>query len=124
MSKDIKEFKINRKNWGSSARFLRLNDSMLKESYSGKKCCLGFLATACGIPVKAITDICFLSSSLISEENTRKIPDFIFDRFDDKFTVEKKLADINDDIELTRKEKEEQITKIFADNGVKVTFTG
>lgn len=106
----IKSFEIPRDKWGTG-RLLN-ND--------GTMCCLGHLGRACGI-----TDPALRSEGAYPNRNWTKFG------YPKKFTTEDGTADamtlaagVNDDMRLSRPEKERQIKVLFASRGIKVTFTG
>jgi hypothetical protein len=100
--------------------------------YKGMKCCLGFLALECGFSENQINNIsnpCNLRSNLMTGSGLRlndKQKSY-FDKlmngaYHSDFTHE--AIGINDDYVLTDEQREKKLTKLFADNGIDLTFTG
>ena len=101
--------------------------SLLHE-FSGRMCCLGFYTLACGVPVKHLAGR-DLPSSLPPSIVKKFLPEFlVYARYPagnvpGASDVADALASANDG-EARPKEREAKITKLFADVGVTVTFTG
>lgn len=122
----IKEFTVDRKTW---QRGEGPNSALLGRD--GRKCCLGFLALACG---HTEADIFGVSSpfDLFDKDKSYMMPPALIDDGDgneegiitcDSFACIK-LMDTNDDKCITESFREEQLTKGFESLGIKVTFEG
>lgn len=110
--KKVTVLRINRKRWW---RGQGSDDSRLRKRKDGKQCCIGFYARACGLK---ITDIegCATLAALDSDE-LRAHESKHNKTFSD-------LYEVNDDAELTAKDRESKIRQLFKDLGVKkVVFT-
>jgi hypothetical protein len=104
----VTEFTIDRAKWGKHM--------LLDEN--GKMCCLGFLSLACGVPSDEL---------LFTTHPEHKWPvnnEFKRDEFGHSTELGRILAGINDGNNYSLSDKEDRITNIFADNGIKVTFIG
>lgn len=131
--KDIKEFVIKRSEWSRGTQ-----EGLLLNNY-GKKCCLGFYAEACGIPAEEIIDIAtpqdLVYGTDVAESNNLKWDTFLIDKKKvspspyDRWSQNNSssccaMMETNDLLTraITESEREEQLIKLFADQGVKVTF--
>lgn len=117
---DVKEFTVKRSNW---YRGLGSENSRLLNS-EGKMCCLGFYSLACGFKKQEIDDIesplnilenytskdwktCLLNRSSIAPVNT---------------FLSMELMKINDQYFTSDKIREDEITRLFKQVGIKVNF--
>ncbi len=110
----IENLTINRNKWGMH--------SLL--NYSGKMCCLGFLALACGA----------IPEEIEGELRPARAPnidwpkEFMFIKLKSNELVDSSLAakamNINDDEKLTWDEKEERLKVVFRRAGIKLRFIG
>lgn len=108
----MKKFTVRRSKWlrGEDAGSL-LNDA-------GKMCCLGFAVNQiCRVPKKKLLNYCTPSSVLGSEKET---PFTLVGGVDRHFI--KQAVEINDCSLTPDKVREESLTKLFKENGIKVTF--
>lgn len=116
----MKKFVVDRKRWGRGG----IDGALLNNS--GQKCCLGFLATACGIRLKRgtmsdFTDIPAKQQHFLPEKLRCK---------KDKFgglvgtKLHNDLVEVNDsfDIQMRGRAREAKLTKLFRRAGVQVTF--
>lgn len=112
---NITELVIDRSKWGYGALLVTGTDG---DDNVGKMCCLGFLSKACG----------YSDQDLMG----KGYPDCSWD-MPHGFILENRVvragrgpmydaAKINDDSGLTREEKEKQLTVLFAENGIVLTF--
>jgi hypothetical protein len=111
-------FVIKRSKWLRGERY-----SVLLRHDDKKMCCLGQIADQCGVPTIHILDT----------TTPRKISPIFHDRIDflikksDNFNpLNSELAssamDINDDLNITDDEREEQLILLFAANGKTLVF--
>ena len=103
------EFTVNRQTW---LRGLGLGSGTLLDS-DGKKCCLGFLASACGYDDNEIQGGSFLSYL----KNQDKLPELVVNR-----NFEAEISDLNDVLLSSDILREEAITKMFAGIGIVIKF--
>lgn len=98
--------------------------SRLLNSRVNRKCCLGFLGQACGIP-----DAQMQGETLPRESNT-KWPKWLFNPTNPLkspwYTSIELTAfvDANDATEVSETERERRLTELFAAQGVEVEFIG
>lgn len=116
----VTEFTVDRTYWyrgngNTNSRLLRKED--------GDMCCLGFYSLACGLSKTKILDKSFPSSV---KYNGEKIPDEMLWLLEGREAHGEWLEDIigsfNDDSDIFDNEREAQILKNFADQGIKVNF--
>ena len=109
--KKVTVLRINRKRWW---RGQGSDESNLRGTTDGKQCCVGFYARACGATVEEIrakATLQCLSEEFGKHENENS------STFSD-------LYEVNDDQELTSRDRERKIRQLFKDLGVKkVVFT-
>ncbi len=99
---------IQREKWGAG-RLLRSD---------GRMCCLGHLAVACGAKKADIKNKILLERSL-----TR----FAYGHFKRDYIggdIQSIATDINDDIRMSIKEKEERLKILFKAHDIKLSFKG
>jgi hypothetical protein len=116
------EFTVRRSQWfrGNGHEFSRL-----KRHDGGKMCCLGFYALACGIPEQAITEIAFPSVIEYGWDTDARIRmSWLWEARSDSTGLEMELTigQVNDEESLSDKEREADLTKLFAFNDITVTF--
>lgn len=112
MIKEIKQFTIDRRNWGMRA-LLNKNGTM---------CCLGHLAKACGLPDASLrTDD---GDSLALPRSHFADAGYPAKFARNNFDVQHLAAEINDNDNMSRPEKEQRITTLFKAHGIKVKFVG
>lgn len=125
-NEQLKEFTIDRSKWACASNNAVRGAGSLLEDGDGFKCCLGFYASACGLP----------TGRMLQEE---KMPEPKFAGFGvlDSIPVyertpafntailhrSSKLIGVNDNI-LNDQEREEKVAKLFTENGIKVNFIG
>ena len=102
----VKSFVIDEGKW-SCARDSRSDQTLL--SKNGSKCCLGFLALACGATTKEIADEGDLSRLGLSN-------------FGLNGRVHDRAIAINDDWEMPFETKKEKLTELFKKRGIVVKF--
>lgn len=116
----VKSLVIKRSEW------LRGFDSRLLEVDSGKKCCLGFYAIACGYSEKEISDYGSPSNLLEIDNVPNLFPEWLVPSRENRLNSSPaanliNINDMNNDV-LGDKERESIIKEIFSNHGVKVTF--
>lgn len=121
--------RINRQEWlrGEGGDYSRLH-----RSSDDKKCCIGFLALAKGIPLSMLTDMSTLfSAAEVFLDRNEPLPE----RFAGLVTYDKyqMLGDllpiqdaytVNDDEHTTDAEKEEKIIALLKEIDIEVEFYG
>lgn len=108
MKKDrIKTLTIYRNFWGMH--------NLLSDT-GNRMCCLGHLGLACGIPKEKMRSVG--SPSSLEDKFNAKYPKQFTETFFDQAVV------INDQEDLTTKEKEEKLRILFKRYGVQLRFTG
>ena len=124
----VTAFNINRKVWGRGERggfLLAVRES--PESGTPAQinmCCLGIYARACGVGVKRLKNVAMPS------QMEGRIPEAleVFVEHDflgrDDSHVAFDLASINDQRNISDSDREAEITKKFAEIGIKVKFVG
>lgn len=124
--KIIKTLVIDRSRW-LQGRWSDITESMLR-SNSGNlphpmMCCLGFFAKRLGLTNEEITDIGRLDevSDLIPEPYRTEALEW---RHKYKGSTVWQLMSINDDPDISSRERERRITRLFKEWGVAVRFTG
>lgn len=115
-------FDIKRGFWGNGKN--RQGGYLL--SNSGAMCCLGFYSLACGLKSDDILDACMPEDVTRSNRQLKEMAwlNEIANK-KTKFNFANTLARVNDEQSgkyKTEKAKEKRITKLFADNGIIVTF--
>ena len=118
---DVKEFTINRAKWGRGDS----NEGYLLNDVSGKMCCLGFYAKACGLKNKDIIGVTDPASyqSYFFEKNSGTWKTKLLKSSRNTSTCND-LIIINDSMYITDEAREEKIIKKFARIGIKVKFVG
>lgn len=110
----ITEFTISRKEWlrgeGSEKSFLLADD--------GRRCCVGIYANKCGIPDKQLLNFSYVDNHLVIGA-----PELKWLWGDEYETAEaRELYETNDEMFTPESEREQKITELFAQQGIKVTF--
>lgn len=111
----ITELVIDRTKWGTG--------SLLRPD--GKMCCLGFLSRACGVPDELMLNNGYPAYNWIKDFNFNK-------EFSSRAAVLVARANaprftavnINDSTVLSNEVKEAKLIKLFADNGITLSFVG
>lgn len=116
MKKKIEKLVIDRKKWGRTATGGNLLNN------EGKMCCLGFQCRAVGFKPKEIRGKGMPADVDVSAKRLQKVAWLVDGSEGNSTVVAEKLALINDDWDTTDKQKEKAITKLFANNGIEVTF--
>ena len=117
----MKKLIIDRKKWyrgrGTAESRLRLKN--------GTMCCLGFYALSCGKTEDEILD----KSYLLTEEYdmyslpTTEEAEWLNSELEYPYcSTSRLLGFTNDDVDLKEEDREQQISEIFAKNGVEVEF--
>lgn len=117
--KDI--LKINRAKWrtGGDSDYQTGNGDTQLLNHEGFMCCLGFRCNQLGIPKGDLVDVG--EPNQLSEEWI--IPDLV-NRNGYNTLFCGKAIDINDDEDITQREREKRIKNHFSKKGIKVIFTG
>jgi hypothetical protein len=110
------KFTVDRKTWfhgrGTGAFLLY---------YDGKRCCIGFVAQQCGITNEDILMIGTISS-INSQENIRKVPQWMqADNVESSGGINE-AYNINDDILISDDEREMKLKALFLKNGDEIEF--
>ncbi len=113
----VTAFTVDRATWLHGEN----RDTFLKRRDDGKKCCLGFLALACGIPEEAITGVRVLKH--LDEPDRMKLPVQLHPQYLSA------LMELNDEQLIayglpSDTEREARLTRMFSTAGIDVTFTG
>lgn len=106
----ITELIIDRAKWGTG--------SLLRSD--GKMCCLGFLSKACGVPNELILHSGYPYYEWIKEFGLNKE----FAAPIHSASRSTSAAIINDSTVLSNEVKEAKLIKLFADNGITLSFVG
>jgi len=135
--KDVKSFTVERKNWyrGKGDEKSRLLNN------SGKMCCLGFYALACGLDKKVIKNVpdpvgvVNLTKDGTTTDGSDKVikrkSEVVWetklvanDRYGspDNSGITYDLMGVNDDPYLTDEQREKELTYLFKGLGIKVNF--
>jgi hypothetical protein len=87
-------------------------------------CCLGFYCLTCGASEEAITGVAFPSHLAPAkwQEANEWLGSTRPDDTDHPDCWEQVIAHINDNSEMPNSERETQLTKLFAENNIEVTF--
>lgn len=125
--KAVKEFAIDRSKWHTGdARNNRRGDAIIDSALyvqtTKRMCCLGFFGAACGLSKTKMTGHGYLTDLNGYDFETNQIEEFFEDRL--PHYLQKNLARINDDDDMTLPEKEKNIKDIFSKRGIKVKFVG
>jgi hypothetical protein len=98
------------------------DDSFLLRPSDNKMCCLGFLSETCQVPLEAIESQ--QAPSDVPKIYRSFLPKFLFreDDENDLSGICLELMEANDDEYFGPKEREAQITQLFAENGIEVEF--
>lgn len=123
-------FNINRKVWGRGSRggwLLQVREVVDSVEKQINMCCLGIYARACGVGVNRLRDNAMPAS--IPGRLPKSLNVFLEDSelYEGSVTnsnLAGKLAEYNDDRDLTDAEREERIIKGFASVGIRVKFVG
>jgi len=112
----IMKLVIDRKTWyrGKGSKDSRLLNN------EGQKCCLGFLATACGIEDEKIfnTSKC----DFLDFEDVEKFPRTICDKLGYDTALTMSLYEINDSYYFDNIQREKLLTEQFVEAGIEVEF--
>ncbi len=110
---------IDRKRWLTPDTNKNYEGGLLYDSRNGKMCCLGFASRqAGGCSVQEIKDMGLPADT---ERDIKGLTESEHGRiFDSDFS--KDAADINDDKEINRKERERKLKKLAKENGFNFVF--
>ncbi len=128
---------IDRSKWACASNNSKMHDESALETAYGMKCCLGFLANACGIKRLIRHGEIGLRGTLedLGRTSQRKIPTAFLPTEDGK-VVFNGLANVRDNGTLHERcikandsvydnwKRENKITALFHEGGVTVTFKG
>lgn len=122
---------IDRRKWLNGALVKGTHTySALLHSATGRMCCLGFYAEACGIAKSAMKDIStpdMLENDGAIEGLLPKEMEWLVMRDGDEASpsgMSASLVAANDAAELTEQEREAQIAMLFGQQGISVEFVG
>ena len=106
----ITELVIDRARWGTTALL----------NTDGTMCCLGFLSRACGVPYEQMLNVSFPRYGWANEfgVNIEFVAELTADR------VHRLAAEINDNTNYSKEQKETMLIDLFAKNGITLSFTG
>ena len=114
------KFTVHRNNW---LRGYGVNSSLLDRN--GDRCCLGFLAQACGYQDSELRDKACLEDLSSLDRFVKLPPGLITEESSDYFRdsdIAKKLMEINDTGMLPETVREQQLTKTFNSLNIEVEF--
>ena len=116
-------FSISRAYWGTGDE-----GGVLLDSTTGKMCCLGFYSLACDIPKERIVGLSYpfeIESTSYTKSRLFQTNWLKLSKKGIKDSIARFLGEINDAEQGVNRKiatKEAKISKIFADNGITVTF--
>lgn len=116
----LKKFTVDRAKWTGDNEYLINYFSQLYESENGRKCCIGFYASACGLYDSEISDIDD-PEELFSHNNIH-LTGFIDDVNYENNEFSSYAMQINDDTDISMEEKESKLIALFAEQGITLTF--
>lgn len=107
----ITEFTVDRAMWGTKE---------LRNSFTGKMCCLGFLAKECGYADWR------LDGEGYPHNDWENIPESLraMSPLGDLTTIMELIVTINDNTKYSLPEKESKLVDAFSRVGIKINFTG
>lgn len=112
----IKELVIDRAMWGQGVLFRQEPDDMAGPK--GSMCCLGWLSRACGVSDKDMYYMGYPSSTWVS------VPvEFTRGAIGLRSSTALQAANINDG-NKSLPDKEAELIKLFAENGIALSFVG
>jgi len=117
----VKQFTVKRSSW---VRGDMQGSALLKKN--GRKCCLGFLGQACGIPniemlgAGVPSDVGYVGEDG-SWEFDKRWPQALFDSSNFR-SNERHLACDNDEESISDKQREKQLKTKFKTIGIKINF--
>lgn len=115
MSKQqAKQFTVVRKLWARGD----LQTNILLRTESGKQCCLGFFARACGYKAREITGQANLFDLVERPDRGTKI----YQQFGIDEDTHEDIVFCNDDVFIEEPEREKRLKELFASQGIEVTF--
>lgn len=115
---DVKEFVISRKIWAHATVKMDRVNYMLESS--GKQCCLGIYASACGIPADVLLDApapMYVFNRLHGAWQTKLIEN------GEQTVLTKELIEANDRSGWSLPYRQRKIRALFGQMGIKVRFT-
>lgn len=113
--KELTEFTVIRSQWLHNPNSPAESGLIVKD---GHKCCLGFACEAMGIEIKVGMKMPYEATKEISPLTVfNSICNGIYST-----DLALRASTINDSKELTMKQKEEQLTELFASNGITIKF--
>ena len=114
--KAVKSFTVKRSQWGRGAK---KTAGALLDKDSGKRCCLGFLARACGVPDEECED----QPDLISVDLETVLPSALFEEDPENCDTPHSIAmELNDGDKYVGKRREAKLREIFRKAGIRVNF--
>lgn len=112
-----KTFTIDRGRWRFGGSYREEWGDTRLLNHEGYLCCLGFWSLSCGLSPEDIKDF----SECCRLPLAGKFPSWFMDDFN---LVEDTFMVANDNPYLKQDEREKLLTKLFADHGVELVFTG
>lgn len=113
--KELTEFTVIRSQWLHNPNSPTESGLIVED---GCKCCLGFACEAMGIEIKVGMKMPYNASKELSVFVEHD--EFLNDHNSTELAL--RASTINDSKELTMKQKEEQLTELFASNGITIKF--
>src|SRR5690242_7689418 len=121
------EFTIDRSKWLCGRLRHKIEggngDSMMYAKSLNRSCCLGILADSCGVSKKELSAT-GVPSELEQRGTLPKVMNFLTEEKSDGYKRQSDYVRVNDNDELHQKDRERQLTKLFAKDGIKVKFVG
>ena len=114
--KPVKEFTITRKQWargGLGSSFFGSNS--LRNIYTKRQCCLGFLARACGWKAKEILGRANINNLVVLATTMKE-------SFGINPGQQDRAVFMNDSLSLSEPEREQELIDTFAEAGITVNF--
>lgn len=125
----MRTVKINRKYWLNG----NTTDASTMCNELNQRCCLGFAANQIHrIPLQDMYESCGATPASVMEECniTPKLNLLAYRQREENFNMYRESAfsdkamEINDDTNLTNRERERKLTKLFRENGINLEFYG
>lgn len=126
MSKKKKVVVIKRHMWATPKNIEKWNDdhpdnpfasSVLVDGSSGQRCCLGFIAVACGVPLAQCKD-----RGNPSDLDYRPAIAPLASEVGRNSDLSEKAILINDNADISDKKREQRLLKLFADSPYELKF--
>lgn len=123
MTKKMQTLVIDRSKWRNGSQDEEKYGETMLLGQDGMKCCLGFEAMRCGLTERQIRGK--QSPSDVAPSNRKKIPHLVDEySFYNQSCFSINAIEINDEADISKKDREARLKELFAEQNIKLKFVG